>query len=370
MDAAPDLASAQEALMDYCLLASDYTVMRLCKYNMHVMLCRLAEQELIRGGAASCSELWVERVVQFAKSSIRYRATSFSEVTLARDVLMDMALATCKLMQPAAAQTFDEHVPQYRTAEGLNVPLVGGNKIQDQADEDGTLMLGYGARVMSQGPQHRETVTAMRNMLGDISGPMAEAGWDTADLDWLEDTEFIKYKAADLASEEIVHGMEYKRARSRKSYFVLCHFSEADGEPPSSFILRVRYFVVAELHQPEHDHLLKAKLAVGDMWRCKRVYTVIGSHWEVQDYESVPPYSDWGVRLVDINRKVMIVHPTKVARVGRGQYKAEKCKHRMFLEYSSRSRDQRNKVVDSASISRRDGADITQEEEAADGVGE
>jgi hypothetical protein len=71
MDAAGSLEEAQEALLEYCMLADTYTRKKLCKYNLHVLLCRLAEQEECRGGAASCSELWVERVVQFGKSSVR-----------------------------------------------------------------------------------------------------------------------------------------------------------------------------------------------------------------------------------------------------------------------------------------------------------
>jgi hypothetical protein len=70
-DAAGSSKEAQEALMEYCMLADTYTRKRLCKYNLHVLQCRLAEQEECRGGAASCSELFVERVVQLGKSSIR-----------------------------------------------------------------------------------------------------------------------------------------------------------------------------------------------------------------------------------------------------------------------------------------------------------
>lgn len=354
MDAAPDLATAQEALMDYCILACEYTGMRLCKYNMHVLLCRLAVQELTRGGASSCSELWIERVVQFVKSSIRYRATSLSEVTLTKDALLDYAIAMLRMLE-AHAKTFDEHVPQYRMAEGLNIPRAGGDKIQDKADKDGTLMLGYGVRVSLGDPLHEEVLTAMRNMMKDISVAMSEDGWDANDLSWLEDAVFTKYKAADLASAEVVHGTEYRRARSRKSHYVLCHFYEAADQPPASFIMTVRYYVVAELYKEEQGRTLVSKFAVGDMWRCTRVQSVIGSHWEVPDFEEVPPFKDWGVRLVDINRKVMVVHPTEVVRVGGNRYMAHKCKHRMFLEYSSRSRDQRNKEVDHDSIQMREG---------------
>jgi hypothetical protein len=354
MDAADTLEAAQDALMDYCILASEYTSMRLCKYNMHSMLCRLAEQELCRGGASSCSELWIERKVQFGKSSVRYRATSFPETTLSKDLMLDMALATCRLSHPEA-KTFDEHVPNYRTAEGLNVPKAGGNKVQDEVDEAGCLMLGYGSRVTATDPQHKQIVDAMQHLISDVGGLLAEEGWDIDDTDWMEETVFTKYKAADLASAEVVHGMEYKRARTRKSFFVLCHFIEGDDEQPVPYILRVRYFVVAQLHQEEHDLTLVSKFAVGDMWRCERVRHAIGSHWEVTDYEEDPPHPDWGVRLVDIQRKVIMVHPSKVVRVRGNKFKGERCKHRMFLEYSSRSRDQRNKDVDYASIARRTG---------------
>lgn len=353
MDAAPDLAAAQEALVEYCTLASDYTGMRLCKYNSHVMSCRMAEQEVTRGGAASCSELYVERVVQKSKSGVRYRATSLPEVTMTRDVLLDHAIALCRMKEPGV-KTFDQHVPQYRTAVGLNNPNAGADKIQDEADADGCLMIGYGARVMPGDSQYRQVVTAMRNMMKDIPGPMSEAGWDTEDLSWLEDTSFTKYKSADLMSAELVQGIEYRRARSRKSHYMVSHFYEADDQPPSSFLLTARYYVVAEL-QDRPDRTLVSKFAVGDMWRCSRVQGVIGSHWGVPDFEAAPTFKDWGVRLVDINRKVMIVHPTRVVHVGGKRYRTDKCSHRMFLEYSSNSRSQRNKEIDQASVRMRNG---------------
>ena len=89
-------------------------------YNMHILVCRLAKQEIARGCTGKDGELWVERGMQRCKSNVKYRVTSIPEKLMMHDEMVDAALLRTRQLDRLATDpqlavlTFDELIPEYR----------------------------------------------------------------------------------------------------------------------------------------------------------------------------------------------------------------------------------------------------------------
>ena len=90
----------------------------------------------MRGKVAYSTEYWIENLIQWAKSSIRYRTTKYPEV-LVHDLLADECLARVCAEYPHLAR-FDTYPPVDRySSRGLS----RGSNLDSGAD-DGTHLLG------------------------------------------------------------------------------------------------------------------------------------------------------------------------------------------------------------------------------------
>jgi len=84
----PDASATQEAveaLKRYTIKAEEAVkkegvqtpkgciIVKLLSFNLHILNCRLYEQEQARGHVAFENELWIERVIQALKQSTKYR---------------------------------------------------------------------------------------------------------------------------------------------------------------------------------------------------------------------------------------------------------------------------------------------------------
>jgi hypothetical protein len=114
-----NVTEAWQALFDYAEFMEEMVGLQMCKYNLHLLLCRLKDQESIRGAIHLCNEFWIELMIQFCKSSIRYRASKYPEITLFSDIIIDYFLSIARLSNPDV-KTFDDWVPAYRKAARLH----------------------------------------------------------------------------------------------------------------------------------------------------------------------------------------------------------------------------------------------------------
>ena len=65
---------------------------RCCTFNLHILNCRLFEEESQRGPVLNDAEYWIERALQQFKEMMRYRLSRNAEAMLARDWLDREAL--------------------------------------------------------------------------------------------------------------------------------------------------------------------------------------------------------------------------------------------------------------------------------------
>jgi hypothetical protein len=88
----------------------------MCTQNLHLLTCRAHEQEEQRGSLYHETELWLERVLQWLKSRVKYHTTAVPEKIMAKFVLLDMAL-TCLRSRFPTLKSFDEWIPAYRSRQ-------------------------------------------------------------------------------------------------------------------------------------------------------------------------------------------------------------------------------------------------------------
>ncbi len=69
---------------------------KFCTYNLHLLNCRMYDQESAKGPTAYKCELWVERKIQEFKTTVRHHTTHQPELRALNDVLVRMALAHAK----------------------------------------------------------------------------------------------------------------------------------------------------------------------------------------------------------------------------------------------------------------------------------
>jgi hypothetical protein len=233
---AQDADAASGRLRQYAVLVEQRFGLKMCKFNLHLVVCRLAAQEAERGLVAHSTEYWLENLIQWAKSTVRYRTTKYPELVLAGDILLDDAIARC------CAQHEDVRAA---LRDWEHVDVLGSTFTNpDAGSSDGSQLLGRG----------RELGVAERGRLGVDAAVVtfierfAPPGWS---LDMVEQACVVLYTYAQSQRGEILHSTQYTRARSRVSYNVLCQLWDNEGggssssgvREPDYYVGKIKYFV-------------------------------------------------------------------------------------------------------------------------------
>lgn len=289
---AHDVHAAAAELKQYAKLVESHFGLQMCKFNLHLLVCRIAKQEAARGRVAHSTEYWLENLIQWAKSTVRYRTTKYPELVLAGDILLDDAIARC---------VRDHDAVRAKLADWQHVDTPGMSYTNpDDGGGDGSQLLGRG----------KVLCAAERVALGAdaaVEGYICEcepAGW-SADL--LARSTVTLYTYAQAEGHELLHSTRYTRARSRVSHNVLCEYwegehgegsgSDADVEVPTYYVGKINYFVKVtapehmETDQPEGDehgaeeqHAETMRLAVMDLHLLQRIDTGVGIVYQSVTY--------------------------------------------------------------------------------------
>jgi hypothetical protein len=100
------------------------------------LACWLHIQEEERGSVYHDTELWLERVLQWLKSKVKYHTTSCPEKIMANFVLLDLALRGLR-GNDDQLKSFDDWIPAYRSRE-----LTGEQYDDDYGADDRMLFAG------------------------------------------------------------------------------------------------------------------------------------------------------------------------------------------------------------------------------------
>lgn len=133
---------AQRNLFKYAQLVEQHMDYRLLTYNLHMLNCRLYDQETARGHVFSTMEFWVERMVQYMKSNVKFRTTAKPELLFVSDLLIDDRLAELRSTLVSIDGMFSSD-----GARGRNALQHDGNVRMDRADPvSKSQLLGYGRK--------------------------------------------------------------------------------------------------------------------------------------------------------------------------------------------------------------------------------
>jgi hypothetical protein len=287
-----DEAAAE--LREYAVLVEDRFGPRMCKYNLHLLVCRLAEQEAARGRVAHCTEYWLENLIQWAKSTLRYRTTKFPELVLANDMLVDDAIvrSTAKFADVRAKLGEWQHMDGGST-----------HRCPDDGGCDGSQLLGPGVVL---GNADRVTC-GVDAIVQQFVAEYKPAGWAEG---MVGQASIWQYKYAHAGGTELLHSTSYKRPRSRVSYNVLCQFWEGEvyegvdgvaAECPTDYIGKIKFFlkVVAPVEMGSDAADAEVlRLAVMDLHLVQWVESAVGGFYQCSAYEAgTPCFRDYAMSL-------------------------------------------------------------------------
>jgi hypothetical protein len=250
-------------------------------------------------------EFWIENFIQFAKSSVRYRATSKPELVLVHDMCVDDALLRARhlfgILQNLPALLRDLY-PDTDVVPGTHV---------DYGDGHGEQLLGAGV-VRMDSSMREATTEALKKLIEDTGEP----GWTIGDAALARLTIF---KRGDTRGEELVHSRQYKRVRTRVSHYVSCQYEE-EGDT-IRYMADVQWFAMARL--PDKPII---RFAVAHIAKMERVASDIGVYWRAYMRDTRRPgyQANYGVRLQDMLFKMVKVDPP-------GE------RYSIFIEYSKSS---------------------------------
>ncbi|GIL67471.1 hypothetical protein Vafri_20814 [Volvox africanus] len=105
---------AAKELASFSSAAEHVFGLEFCTYNLHLLGCRLRDQERARGHVSFAMEFWVERGMQSMKSDVKYRSPVAPEVTFVGTYLTKLTLAHLKAEYTEQLKSFDEWIPKYR----------------------------------------------------------------------------------------------------------------------------------------------------------------------------------------------------------------------------------------------------------------
>ena len=235
---AQDADEAVAELKRYAELVQQRFGVHMCKFNLHLLVCRLAKQEAVRGRAAHSTEYWLENLIQWAKSTVQYRTTKYPELVLAHDLMLDDAIARCTAQHECVRAKLYE----WEHADGLGMT----HSYPDDGASDGSQLLGRGKLLSHHDRVALGVDEAVHAFVADFKPP----GWNS---DLVDGSVVFLYTYAQAAGSELLHSTGYTRARSRVSYNVWCQFwegevgeavwGEQESEVPMDYIGKVRHFV-------------------------------------------------------------------------------------------------------------------------------
>lgn len=192
---------AQLSLLIFSRHAEDVFGLEFCTPNLHILNCALPDSERALGHLSFYSELWVERAIQDMKSNVKFRTTGCPEMLYMSELLSRERLGSVRAADPKSYPTFDEWVPEYRSAERTM------RNEDDGANAEGTQLLG-GGRVVDPERDEAERMkvfAAISMMLKDCGIVDERKRWDD---DWRRPTaHMVAYTYACKGDEVILSEM-------------------------------------------------------------------------------------------------------------------------------------------------------------------
>jgi hypothetical protein len=268
---------ARKSLYAYSRLMEQVAGRSVCQYTLHVLNCRLYDQETARGHVSHDLEFWVERMVQYMKSNVKFRTTGCPELLFVSDLLIDDCLASRS--REEGMHTFDQWVPAYRTQDKRRPR--GGDDGHAVPGEDRMQLFGVGTQLDGD---------ALSDAFGYLRRYVSDCGDSNIGLTWRDrlqeggDTRGVvirRHKYGCVGWQEF-HSTSHMLSRTRVNTFCVCEFDEEvlspAGEPVRKkvqYVGHIRdFYLVSHVDEPEANKALR--LAVCDLYKARVVMSSAG----------------------------------------------------------------------------------------------
>lgn len=281
---------ACDHLLRYAKLVEAHFPSAACTYNLHVLACRLKHQEVERGLVYHELEFWVERLIQFAKRTTKFKTTTAPELLLVGRIELERALVAAKREFPDLC-SFDEFVPEYRAGDMHAKNL-------DNDEDDNVQLLGSGQSV--QQDTHLADVGALVSQL--VKDFPQDNGWDEAGMGLCPEMEVFTYQHAHLRCKELVQSRSYLRSRLRESFWVLVRYEEGPTATEVSYVAEIlQWYKVISVDQD----LPILRFACARLYKCQvQSNSVVGKYYEVQNM-AVPDVVSYPVLPASMDSKLV-----------------------------------------------------------------
>ena len=295
--------AASNGLFAFAMGAESVFGADFCTYNLHMLVCALQDAEKALGHLSYYTEMWVERGIQEMKSGVKFRTVGRPEMLYVSEVMARNRLQLLHASEPLIYRDFDSWVPEYRSAER---EMPNGD---DGAQRDGTQLLGPGTILTTHKfpAEYTAVLDSIVRMLRD------EGGDDDPRSMYImpavrDHIHMVRYRYAQRAGEEVLLSTDYRRARTRESYYAKVRYGPSNASECDNnvqvFIAEINYFAL--LQPPSGYHGDTLRIAVCNLYKCEVLYE--NYMYRVANL-GAPSHRDWAVEVHSMSCKVLHVRP-------------------------------------------------------------
>ena len=255
---------AYKALVDFSKLMHTFVITScprrpvllpssILSFNLHILVCRLYDQELARGAVGLENEMWVERLIHVLKEVTRYRCSSEPERTAVNTMLIDRALHGMHLQYPDL-----KTIKELRDADWI----ASNSSDKLPPDDDGSYFIGNAV-------QRRQVSQHLDREMVDIFLALHEKSevTPTYSRDHVDMSNIKVFARAFKRTDEVLHSKLYDGQKSRVNYAVLLRFDNDEvGDTDIKYLGCIDRFIRFTASTPD-GVLHVVRIAVLKLWK-------------------------------------------------------------------------------------------------------
>lgn len=237
------------------LVAAGRLPIQLMTYNLHILVCRLYEQETARGHTANDLEMWVERLIQRLKESTKYRMSWGPERLATNTIIFDYGLGDVYA------------TGQVKGFEDLKYAGYGEGKVgRDDGGEDGCQLLGPGKCARDSDKSYN--LECCQHLLRRLILDFPEEFEDLNEGELMEKVvpgSICKHTRANRGGCEILTSKMYKQDQARCNHFITLMYPGKEGRAAERWIGKIQFFFRADLMKG--DQQVRVRVAACMLWK-------------------------------------------------------------------------------------------------------
>lgn len=229
--------------------------------NLHHLACQLGVQEKMLGDTVQHAELWVERAIQAAKRSVKFKTTCHPEKVVGGQELVIRALAAARFAHGAPLLSMEElwdlhHKKNQKKASREEDDVIDPEK--DQADLHSMRDKGVRCKPAVWNVLRPLFIQYLTNNVQNC----AQRDLDIAHLRLGTFKDVFMHRMAMLNGEWCVTCSTYNRQKKSQSYWVMVDY--ASYNQPGRITKYVRVLLPPN---PDTGEIRQLKVALCDFWR-------------------------------------------------------------------------------------------------------